>query len=63
MARITDVERGARIAQEIALHWLHPDLFGLDPAFDEIAQGAFTAATEHLAECRAYRVARNEVAA
>lgn len=27
MSRITDTERGARIAEEQALHVLHPDLF------------------------------------
>ncbi|MGJ4801783.1 hypothetical protein [Luteimonas sp. SDU82] len=57
MARLTDTERGARMALDVATHWLHPDLFGLDPAFDEIAQGVFAAAAEQLAECRACRQA------
>jgi len=57
MARLTDTERGARIAYETAVHWLHPDLFGLDPVFDQIAWDVFDASSEQLAECQAYRQA------
>lgn len=58
MSRPTDVERGALIARETAIHWLHPDLFGLQPEFDAMAWEIFHAANDQLADCRALRAAQ-----
>ena len=59
MSRPTDAERGARIALATALDWLHPDLFGLEPEFEELALSIFRAAYDQLDECEALRAAQS----
>jgi hypothetical protein len=54
MSRITDTERGARIALDEALHVLHPDLFPdmLPQGEQDMWWSILNAARFQLAECR-----------
>lgn len=57
MSRLTDTERGARIAQDVALWNLQPQLFGSDPVIDQLWHGIFVAALDQLVDCRYMRQA------
>lgn len=57
MARITDIQRGARIALDIAAaHLIQPDLFG-DALSREFWQAIESAANDQLDDCDAERFA------
>lgn len=60
MARITDTERGARMALEICESHRQRPLFGMTRdqfALDGVFASIFYAAREQVAECEALRVA------
>lgn len=60
MSRPTDTERGARLALDISLGNLHPDLFPdlMQPGEQELWDSIFVAAGEQLEECLALREAQ-----